>query len=504
MPRCFARQIAPGATSRCADFGLDRSLGAWILRSNDRERPVAESDFRALDRVPFCVTEPTRIPAQRYYDPEFFALENERLWPHVWQMACRLEEIPEVGDWVEYTVLQRSVVIVRTGEGIKAYHNACRHRGVKLANGSGNCAHRGLTCPFHGWRWNMDGENTFVFGRDIFREADLDPEDLRLVSCRVETWGGCAFINFDDDAAPLVETLGEVTARLDSRLKGELKVDWWHSAVLPVNWKLAMEAFMEGYHVMATHPQLHAVSPAENRMYGVDGPDMPPMSPSASGQAYVEMMVKHIANLHEGMGGMITPWEVSLAEEVYADLGELPQEVPAAAALFYTTLRSRIQAYAKETGRPHFDLVETAAKVPFKAVEYIFPNYFLLPMFSGMSSYRVRPLTEETCLFEIWSLSHYPQDEERSAPVAPKPTTHDDPTYPEIPRQDYANLPQQQLGLHAQGFEFMRLSPKIEGMISNYQRLIDGFLARRDPEDLTKATALTCSGFDAPLIDIGF
>jgi hypothetical protein len=265
-----------------------------------------------------------------------------------------------------------------------------------------------------------------------------------------------------------------------------------------------MEAFMEGYHVMATHPQLHAVSPAENRMYGADGPDMPPMPASASGQAYVDMMVQHIANLHEGMGGMVTPWEVELAQELHAEIGELPEEVPAAAGQFYTALRRRIEDYAKATGRPHFDLVEAAATVPFKAVEYIFPNYFLLPMFSGMSSYRVRPLTEETCLFEIWSLAHFPEDEERPVPQTPVPTSHDDPGYPEIPRQDYANLPLQQLGLHAQGFDYMRLSPQIEGMISNYQRLIDGFLARRDPQELAKATALTCSGFDAPLIDIGF
>lgn len=462
---------------------------------------MADSDYSALDRVPFRVTEPTRIPVQRYYDPDFFRLENERLWPHVWQMACRLEEIPEVGDWVEYTNLGRSVIVLRTADGIRAYHNACRHRGVKLASGAGNCANRGIACPFHGWRWNMDGENTFVFGRDIFREEDLDPQDLRLVSCRVETWGGCAFVNFDNNAPPLLDTLGEATARLDSRRKGELKVEWWHSAVLPVNWKLAMEAFMESYHVMATHPQLHLVTAPENRQYGADAPDRPILPPTTSGQAYIDMAIKHIAKLHEGMGGMITSWEVEIAREVAASM-DIPHEVPAAAGAFYTQLRREIEAHAKATGRPSFDLNETASTVPFKAVEYIFPNYFLLPMFSGMSSYRVRPLTAETCLFEIWSLAFYPEEEDRPTPTAPVPTSHDDPSYPEIPRQDYANLPLQQLGLHAQGFKFMRLSPQIEGMISNYQRVIDGYIARLQPERLAHATSLTCNGFDSPLVDL--
>ena len=56
---------------------------------------------------PFPVTNPELIPAQRYYDEEFYKLECERLWPRVWQMACRLEEIPEVGCWVEYKILDK-------------------------------------------------------------------------------------------------------------------------------------------------------------------------------------------------------------------------------------------------------------------------------------------------------------------------------------------------------------------------------------------------------------
>ena len=89
-------------------------------------------------------------------------------------MACRLEEIPEVGDWVEYKILNDSVIIVRTRSGVKAFHNACRHRGMRLASNHGNCADNGFICPFHGWRFNMDGENTFVFGRKIFSEENLE------------------------------------------------------------------------------------------------------------------------------------------------------------------------------------------------------------------------------------------------------------------------------------------------------------------------------------------
>src|ERR1700750_2724740 len=112
--------------------------------------------------VPHEVEVPDRIPKERYYDPAFFALEAEQLWPRVWQMACRLEEIPEAGDFVEYEILDQSVIVVRTEDGgARALHTACRHRGVKVAEGRGTCQ-SGFTCPFHGWCYGPDGRNTFV------------------------------------------------------------------------------------------------------------------------------------------------------------------------------------------------------------------------------------------------------------------------------------------------------------------------------------------------------
>ena len=91
--------------------------------------------------VPYAMDRPDRVPSARYYDPDFFAMENELLWPRVWQMATRLEHIPNPGDFVEYEILDRSVVVVRVDAStIKAYENTCRHRGVKLASGSGNIA----------------------------------------------------------------------------------------------------------------------------------------------------------------------------------------------------------------------------------------------------------------------------------------------------------------------------------------------------------------------------
>ena len=119
----------------------------------------------------------------------------------------------------------------------------------------------GFVCPFHGWRFNMDGENTFVYGKHLFSERQLDQADLNLVPCRVETAIGCAFINLDDDAPSLRDSIGPLLDRLEAHNTGALRAEWCYGTVLPANWKVAMEAFMEGYHVMTTHPQLQHAQP---------------------------------------------------------------------------------------------------------------------------------------------------------------------------------------------------------------------------------------------------
>ena len=134
--------------------------------------------------IPFAIEQPDRIPKQRYFDPEFYALEAEELWPRVWQMACRLEEIPGPGDFTEYEIFDQSVIVIRNDDGsVCAFQNACRHRGVKIVEGSGTCT-RGFTCPFHGWCYGADGRNTAVPRRKTFAEHNLEAGDLDLVPVR--------------------------------------------------------------------------------------------------------------------------------------------------------------------------------------------------------------------------------------------------------------------------------------------------------------------------------
>ncbi len=453
----------------------------------------------SVEKNPFRVTDPEQISASRYYDPEFFELERKYLWPHVWQMACRLEQIPDVGDYVEYTIFDKSVLIVRTESGVKAFHNACRHRGVQFAEGSGNCKGKGFICPFHGWRWNMDGVNTFVWGRNVFSEKSLQQAQIDLVPCRVELWGGCAFINLDDNAPSLLECLGPVAERMSARNVEGLRMEKWFSTVLPTNWKLAMEAFMEGYHTMRTHPQLHAVLAPETNIYGADANSMTPVRPSSSREV-VERTFTMIQRLSDGMGGMIDTSEVAIADSLRTM--ELPDDAPSAVPAFFKRLREEITVQGRARGLDVPDLNDLAEKYPFSPVEYMFPHYFLLPTFSAMSSYRIRPLTPETCIFELFSLAFLPEDHERL--TEPTVLPYDSQDFPEIPQQDYSNLPLQQRGLHAVGFEYMRLSSEVEGLISNYQRLIDGYIDGLEGDALANASRVVNAGFNVPIADIGF
>lgn len=451
----------------------------------------------------FQISTPTRIPSQRYYDEEFFRVECEKLWPHVWQMAARLDQIPEVGDWTVYSILDKSVIVVRTGSGVKAYHNTCRHRGLRLAKGHGNCKGTGFICPFHGWRWNIEGENTFVYGRHLFDEADLTQEELNLPSVRTEVWGGCVFINFDDNAPGYRESIGPLADRFEAHHVDDLKAEWWYGTELPANWKVAMEAFMEGYHVMRTHPQLYAVMGSRyNAMYGREtGASAQDASPKMSVRENIRAHIRHLELLSKGMAGMVHEKEVEIARSL--ENVELPDDPEQAVKTWYGMLNDQITGQLRARGENIPDLNSVKVSDYVHPIEFLFPHYFLLPMFSSMSSYRIRPLTAETCFFEIWSLTHVPEGQEHQSPKEPTILAHDSASFPPIPQQDYANIPEQQIGLRGGGFEYMRLGKNVEGLISNYQRIIDGYLTDVQPQKLTKAISLLSGNFDGPVLDLG-
>jgi phenylpropionate dioxygenase-like ring-hydroxylating dioxygenase large terminal subunit len=193
------------------------------------------------------------IPVERYTSRAWHEAEVERLWKRVWQFACREEEIPEPGDYHVYDIATMSFVVVRTASGaIKAYRNACLHRGRRLKDFDGHCGE--LRCPLHGFAWGLDGAVADVPARWDF--PHVDEGVFQLPEARVGTWAGFVFINPDPTAGSLeafVEDLADQFAVWDpAGFYKEVHV----ARVLPANWKIAQEAFCEAFHANATHPQI--------------------------------------------------------------------------------------------------------------------------------------------------------------------------------------------------------------------------------------------------------
>jgi phenylpropionate dioxygenase-like ring-hydroxylating dioxygenase large terminal subunit len=442
--------------------------------------------------VPFAIEVPDRVPKQRYYDADFFALEREYLWSRVWQMACRLEEIPDPRDFVEYEFLDQSVVVLRTDDReVRAFQNACRHRGVKVVEGHGSCEN-GFVCPFHGWCYGFDGKNSFVPRRKTFAEHNLEPGDIDLVPVRCEVWGGCAWINLDHDAPPLRECLEPAATALDAWKVESLRTEWWYAARIPANWKLAVEAFIEAYHVTQAHPQL--VIPTRYGRRGDTGFDP---------RSFVDADIQYLRAMSEGMAGMVHAHDVRVAEGL-RDM-QLPAEPELAMATWNRTLNDAVTQWHRDRGADIPDLNELTAHGCNLEFFQCFPHYFVLPMYSSASSYRFRPLGPEETLMEIWSLTRPPEGEAPARPVAPDVWECDDPRWPPIPAQDFSNLPRQQRGLHAKSFEYMRLSEGMEGQVANFERTVDGFITGLPYDRLMPALhTVNAYPFDKPIIDFGF
>ncbi|VWX50116.1 Rieske 2Fe-2S domain-containing protein [Novosphingobium sp. 9U] len=240
---------------------LKNAAGRQLQRGYGNEhRPVVktlwERDSRPAEPATLAVGdfEPDRphVDFARYYERSFMDKEIERVWSRSWLYAAREEDIPEVGDRVPFDCGPLSFVLVRTeADAFKAFYNSCPHRGTRLCNEHQNAAT--IRCPYHGWEWHTSGKLKGIPSHWDFPE--ITPLNGGLREARIESWGGFLFINADADAPPLVEALSVMPEHfakfgLDNRYTAAR-----FRKLVKANWKVAQEAFMESYHVYATHPQ---------------------------------------------------------------------------------------------------------------------------------------------------------------------------------------------------------------------------------------------------------
>ncbi|HET6963515.1 MAG TPA: aromatic ring-hydroxylating dioxygenase subunit alpha [Acidimicrobiales bacterium] len=197
---------------------------------------------------------PYRVPADRYTSAEFARLEQERLWPSVWQVACSVDHVASPGDAVDCRLGPLSALVIRDGDGrLRAFQNVCRHRGNTLCEGN----RRGLSelrCPYHRWTWDLQGRLREVPSRRGF--GALDMAELGLVPVAVDTWGPLVFVNFDAGAAPLREWLEGVPDDAAWAELEQFRCVATATTRVPCNWKVVVDGFSETYHVQGIHQEM--------------------------------------------------------------------------------------------------------------------------------------------------------------------------------------------------------------------------------------------------------
>ncbi|MGO9989350.1 MAG: aromatic ring-hydroxylating oxygenase subunit alpha [Steroidobacteraceae bacterium] len=196
------------------------------------------------------------LPAWVYNHAELTRLEIERVLKPSWQIVCHVNSIPKPGDYQTFDLGPESVIVLKDRDGsIRGYHNVCRHRGARLLDGSGNCPAT-ITCPYHGWSYRHDGSLIGVPMRDTFPGLDRAAHGLRPV--RVDTALGFVFVCLAGDPTPVAKTWGRLAEELAAyRLDEMVPLTPISTDVWNVDWKIAMDNYLESYHVPIGHPGLY-------------------------------------------------------------------------------------------------------------------------------------------------------------------------------------------------------------------------------------------------------
>lgn len=191
------------------------------------------------------------MPAARYFDPHFHQLEMEHVFRKTWLCVGHTSQLPKTGSYRLFEQFEQSIILSRgSDDKIRAFKNACRHRGAALVTEPEGVARR-FICPYHAWGYSSEGELKSVPEAHNF--ACLNKADKALAQVRCETWRGFIFINFDENAGPLADFLGPLTTQIDDFPIDDMVVKHMIAVEIDCNWKTAYDNFLEIYHVNTVH-----------------------------------------------------------------------------------------------------------------------------------------------------------------------------------------------------------------------------------------------------------
>jgi nitrite reductase/ring-hydroxylating ferredoxin subunit len=431
------------------------------------------------------------VPVSHYFDPVHFANEVRHVWLKVWQWACREEDIPDAGDVFVYENVGKSIFIARQEDGgIKAFYNSCLHRGRKLVDAAGNM--RELRCKYHGMAWTCAGRFKHnPIGWDL---PQFKPGAMSLPEVPVDTWGGFVFVNFDPGAAPLRTTLGPIAEHFEAYDFANRYKAIHVSKVVPCNWKVMAEAFMESHHTIATHPQIAPFLADVNSQYDVLTEYVSRhftatgvLSPTLADRGLEEMdvlkaLAAYSAPSSEG------PNESDRKPPSGTGARDAPQ-APASLAPGQTArtflAESTRQALTAEDGWDYS--THSDAEMVDALLYNLFPHQSFWAGYAPNVVYRWRPngLDPESSVMDVIILKRVPRNGARPAP-AMEHRLRMDQSWSEalemgplaaIFEQDMGNLPAVQQGLHSSGTGVVHFAVYSELRIRQLHHQIDHMIA---------------------------
>ncbi len=228
-----------------------------------------------------------------------------------WLWAGHISELAETGDYQCVEMANERALIIR-GEDcvVRAFHNVCRHRGSRVLDSAEGMCKSVISCPFHGWSYNLDGSLRGAAKASTF--PALDREKWGLKPLEMEIWHGFVFVRFKPGLQPSVANLLD---RFDEEISRYLHVDLLQTAPIEctspenINWKSIRDVDNEGYHVPRAHPSL-------NDLYGNKYYDEP----------FVNGVSRSYAPFNEGSGRL---WSVrhykKMIDKFTSPYNELPR-----------------------------------------------------------------------------------------------------------------------------------------------------------------------------------
>jgi phenylpropionate dioxygenase-like ring-hydroxylating dioxygenase large terminal subunit len=438
-------------------------------------------------------------PIEAFLSRDYLQDEKKLLWPKVWQMVERESDLPNPGDWLTYDVADESIVVLRKDDGtLRAFHNVCPHRGRQLVSVPemlpgrvhdvrGN-NRKSFVCGFHGWSFDQDGNNIYILDPQDWHHK-LTPEMTCLSEVKVDVWGGFIYINMDPDCVSLKEWMGRAGELLDHFELEKMRYKWRQWAIYPCNWKTALEAFLEPYHVAGTHTQLLAYGSyyAFSKQYGlhsVSGYDT--RSDDAS-------QASGTTRAGKGDDPRISTYE--LIRENYETINysastdtlvkaasRLVDELPEGSSVGEVIAHWMKSAKADDAARGVI-WPEVPPEVMTEAglAWGLWPNQNILHGVTFGLCYRVRPYGDDPdkCVFEAYALERFPDGEEPETEwVYAEPTAEN---WGLVLEQDFSNMAFVHKGMKSSGFRGPLPNPHQEQKVINLHRNLAAFMGRGAP-----------------------